>query len=120
MISGWMRGKRCAQVGEGDFFWDENGRSQFPKVAEEVDAQLQKYKQVHTPDLPQCSVIFSLDVWAFAKPVLRQTALSALPCKTSQRRERNICRSGIACVLSTVSIATLLAADLPCATTDEL
>ena len=34
------------QVGEGDFFWDENGRSQFPKVAEEVDAQLQKYKQV--------------------------------------------------------------------------
>lgn len=34
------------QVGEGDFFWDENGRSQFPKVAEEVDLQLQKYKQV--------------------------------------------------------------------------
>ncbi|EIE26993.1 SM/Sec1-family protein [Coccomyxa subellipsoidea C-169] len=33
------------RVGEGDFFWDENGRSQFPKVAEEVDAQLQKYKQ---------------------------------------------------------------------------
>jgi hypothetical protein len=35
-----------AQVGEGDFFWDENGRSQFPKVAAEVDVQLTKYKQV--------------------------------------------------------------------------
>jgi len=32
------------QVGEGDFFWDENGRNQFPKVAEAVDVQLQKYK----------------------------------------------------------------------------
>ena len=34
------------QVGEGDFFWDANGRNQFPKVAEDVDAQLTKYKQV--------------------------------------------------------------------------
>ncbi|KAK9915015.1 hypothetical protein WJX75_003656 [Coccomyxa subellipsoidea] len=37
--------KQTFEVGEGDFFWDENGRSQFPKVAEEVDLQLQKYKQ---------------------------------------------------------------------------
>lgn len=34
------------QVGEGDFFWDANGRNQFPKVAEDVDAQLTQYKQV--------------------------------------------------------------------------
>jgi hypothetical protein len=32
------------QVGEGDFFWELNGRRQFPKVAEDVDVQLQKYK----------------------------------------------------------------------------
>ena len=38
---------RCLrQVGEGDFFWDANGRNQFPKVAEDVDAQLTQYKQV--------------------------------------------------------------------------
>ena len=39
-------GLQRAQVGEGDFFWDANGRNQFPKVAEDADAQLQKYKQV--------------------------------------------------------------------------
>ena len=33
-------------MGEGDFFWDANGRNQFPKVAEDVDAQLTQYKQV--------------------------------------------------------------------------
>ena len=32
------------QVGEEDFFWEANGRAQFPKMAEDVDAQLQKYK----------------------------------------------------------------------------
>lgn len=32
------------QVGDEDFFWEANGRSQFPKMAEDVDAQLQKYK----------------------------------------------------------------------------
>lgn len=35
---------RERQVGDGDFFWEANGRSQFPKMAEDVDAQLQKYK----------------------------------------------------------------------------
>ena len=40
------KGLQRAQVGEGDFFWDANGRNQFPKVAEDADAQLQKYKQV--------------------------------------------------------------------------
>ncbi len=38
--------KKTYEVGEGDFFWDANGRNQFPKVAEDADAQLQKYKQV--------------------------------------------------------------------------
>ena len=33
-------------MGEGDFFWDANGRNLFPKVAEDVDAQLTQYKQV--------------------------------------------------------------------------
>lgn len=34
------------QVGEADFFWESNGRSQFPEAASEVDIQVQKYKQV--------------------------------------------------------------------------
>ena len=41
--------KKTYEVGEGDFFWDANGRNQFPKVAEDADAQLQKYKQVCVP-----------------------------------------------------------------------
>lgn len=36
---------RGGQVGEGDFFWEANGRNQFPKVAEDVDVQLRQYKQ---------------------------------------------------------------------------
>ena len=32
------------QVGDGDFFWEANGRAQFPKMAEDVDVQLNKYK----------------------------------------------------------------------------
>ncbi len=32
-------------MGEGDFFWEANGRNQFPKVAEDVDVQLRQYKQ---------------------------------------------------------------------------
>ncbi len=32
------------QVGEGDFFWEANGRRQFPKVAEDIDAQLSAYR----------------------------------------------------------------------------
>lgn len=32
-------------VGSDDFFWEENGNSQFPKVAEEVEIQLERYKQ---------------------------------------------------------------------------
>jgi len=31
-------------VGDGDFFWEANGRAQFPKMAEDVDVQLNKYK----------------------------------------------------------------------------
>lgn len=32
-------------VGVDDFFWEENGNSQFPKVAEEVEIQLGRYKK---------------------------------------------------------------------------
>ena len=32
------------KVGDGDFFWEANGRAQFPKMAEDVDVQLNKYK----------------------------------------------------------------------------
>lgn len=39
-------GKRSVEVGEGDFFWESNARSTFPKVAADVDVQLTKYKQV--------------------------------------------------------------------------
>lgn len=39
-------GKRSVEVGEGDFFWEANARSTFPKVAADVDVQLTKYKQV--------------------------------------------------------------------------
>ena len=38
--------KRSVEVGEGDFFWEANARSTFPKVAGDVDVQLNKYKQV--------------------------------------------------------------------------
>ena len=31
-------------MGDGDFFWEANGRAQFPKMAEDVDVQLNKYK----------------------------------------------------------------------------
>ena len=36
--------KTTVEVGPGDFFWEANGSSPFPAVAEEVDAQLKKYK----------------------------------------------------------------------------
>lgn len=32
------------QVDDADFFWALNGRNPFPKMAEDVDNQLQKYK----------------------------------------------------------------------------
>ena len=32
------------QVGEDDFFWEKNARQQFPKVAEDIDTQLQAYR----------------------------------------------------------------------------
>jgi len=35
---------KTVEVGPGDFFWEANGSSPFPAVAEEVDAQLKKYK----------------------------------------------------------------------------
>ena len=36
--------KKSYDVGPGDFFWEENGSKPFPKVAEEVEEQLNKYK----------------------------------------------------------------------------
>ena len=36
--------KTTVEVGPGDFFWEANGSSPFPAVAEEVDAQLKRYK----------------------------------------------------------------------------
>lgn len=41
--------KKSFEVGDGDFFWEANGRSQFPKAAAEVDAQIAQYKQVWQP-----------------------------------------------------------------------
>ena len=38
--------KKSFEVGDGDFFWEANGRAQFPKVAAEVDTQIMQYKQV--------------------------------------------------------------------------
>lgn len=35
----------CTQVDEGDFFWAKNSRQQFPKMAEDVDAQLKAYRE---------------------------------------------------------------------------
>lgn len=34
------------QVGDGDFFWESNGSSTFPKMAEDVDAQIKQYQEV--------------------------------------------------------------------------
>ena len=42
--------KKSFEVGDGDFFWEANGRAQFPKVAAEVDAQIMQYKQASFPD----------------------------------------------------------------------
>ena len=33
----------------GDFFWSGHGREPFPKIAEQVEAELGKYKQVGGP-----------------------------------------------------------------------
>ena len=41
------------QVGEGDFFWESNGSSTFPKMAEDVDAQIKQYTEVSHPFLLQ-------------------------------------------------------------------
>ena len=38
--------KKSFEVGDGDFFWEANGRAQFPKVAAEVEGQISQYKQV--------------------------------------------------------------------------
>mmetsp|Transcript_26619 Transcript_26619/g.63079 ORF Transcript_26619/g.63079 Transcript_26619/m.63079 type:complete len:636 (+) Transcript_26619:478-2385(+) len=37
--------KKSYDVGEGDFFWTENGAKDFPAVAEEVEIQLGRYKK---------------------------------------------------------------------------
>mmetsp|Transcript_34832 Transcript_34832/g.98747 ORF Transcript_34832/g.98747 Transcript_34832/m.98747 type:complete len:637 (+) Transcript_34832:244-2154(+) len=37
--------KKSYDVGDGDFFWTENGTKEFPAVAEEVEIQLGKYKK---------------------------------------------------------------------------
>lgn len=39
-------GKKSYEVGDGDAFWAEHGRKQFPKVAEEVENLVAAYKQV--------------------------------------------------------------------------
>lgn len=36
----------CLQVGDGDFFWEQHGRDQFPKAAADSDLELNKYKAV--------------------------------------------------------------------------
>ena len=36
----------CLQVGDGDFFWEQHGRDQFPKAAADSDLELNKYKTV--------------------------------------------------------------------------
>ena len=41
--------KKSFEVGEGDFFWEANGRAQFPAVAAEVEAQINQYKKVPPP-----------------------------------------------------------------------
>ena len=38
--------KKSYEVGEGDFLWEAEGRSQFPKVAGELDAQIKQYQRV--------------------------------------------------------------------------
>ena len=43
------------QVGEGDFFWESNGSSTFPKMAEDVDAQIKQYTEVSHPLLQYVS-----------------------------------------------------------------
>ncbi|GAB4817085.1 hypothetical protein N2152v2_004131 [Parachlorella kessleri] len=37
--------KKLYEVDEGDFFWSAHGREQFPKIAEQVEVELTKYKQ---------------------------------------------------------------------------
>lgn len=37
---------RSPPLAAADFFWSGHGREQFPKIAEQVEAELAKYKQV--------------------------------------------------------------------------
>ena len=39
-------GLPIAVASAGDFFWSAHGREQFPKIAEQVEVELNKYKQV--------------------------------------------------------------------------
>ena len=50
--------KQSYEVGEGDFFWEANGRAPFEAVAAEIEVQLQQYKQVPPNPhlLPFCSL----------------------------------------------------------------
>ncbi len=52
------------QVGEADFFWEANGRNQFPDAAAQVEAEVQKYKQVG--DLALISEYFFMRSSAFS------------------------------------------------------
>lgn len=38
-------GKKAYDLDSKDFFWAQNAANPFPQVAEEIDAQLNKYKQ---------------------------------------------------------------------------
>lgn len=51
------------QVGDGDVFWAEHGRKQFPKVAEEVENLVAAYKQVGPPLSTQLLFIVYFVSW---------------------------------------------------------
>jgi len=45
LLPGAPPSKKSFEVGDDDFFWQANGRSQFPQVAAESDRELSQYKQ---------------------------------------------------------------------------
>ena len=82
--------KKSYDVGPGDFFWEENGGRPFPKVAEEVEEQLNKYKRdmaainAHTSGAGGGASDGDEDLQANTKNLMN--AVSSLPELTERKR----------------------------------
>lgn len=85
--SGGGSGKtKTYNVGDKDFFWEENGNCPFPKVAEEVEVQLGKYKRA-LEDVNRSTVGADIEESEALQANTRQlmNAVSSLPELTERK-----------------------------------